>query len=310
MGLVVVDPGLFTTVQDAGRLGYRRWGVPIGGAFDTRSAELANALVGNASACAVLELTLLGGTYRALGPLAMAFAGAPMEAKVIGANGEDRSLLLPLSFSLREGEQLVLGRTLSGARTYLAVRGGWQTPLRLGSRSTEERLRPGEVLPAEAGLIPTRHVPAEVAWKSPVDEPFQVLSGPDGRAIDAFDEALCGGRRFQVGSKSNRMGLRLQGDPVEVSSPPDRLSAPVAPGAIQVAGGQLIVLGVACGTMGGYPHVAQVISTDLDRLGQLCPGDSITFQAMTLEEARLADRDARAQHRALTQRLALVANGQ
>jgi biotin-dependent carboxylase-like uncharacterized protein len=310
MGLVVVDPGLFTTVQDAGRLGSRHWGVPIGGAFDRRSTELANALVGNASACAVLELTLLGGTYRALVPLALALAGARMEAKILGPDADDRSILLPLSFSLQEEERLVLGRTLSGARTYLAVRGGWQTPLRLGSRSTEERLRSGEVLPAEAGLIPTRHVPAEAAWKSPVDEPFRVLSGPDGRAIHAVDTALCGGRRFQVGSKSNRMGLRLQGDPVEVSSPPDRLSAPVAPGAIQVAGGQLIVLGVACGTMGGYPHVAQVISTDLDRLGQLCPGDSITFQAMTLEEARLADRDARAQHRALTQRLALVANGQ
>jgi antagonist of KipI len=125
-----------------------------------------------------------------------------------------------------------------------------------------------------------------------------------------FDEALCGSRRFQVGSRSNRMGLRLQGDPLEVSSPPDRLSAPVAPGTIQVAGGQLIVLGVVCGTMGGYPHVAQVISSDLDRLGQLRPGDCLTFRAVTLEEARHADRTARAQQRALTQRLALVANGQ
>jgi 5-oxoprolinase (ATP-hydrolysing) subunit C len=165
------------------------------------------------------------------------------------------------------------------------------------------------VLPAEAGLIPTRHASA-AAWKSLVDEPFRVLSGPDGRALRAFDEALGGGRRFQVGSKSNRMGLRLQGDPVEVSSPPDRLSAPVAPGAIQVAGGQLIVLGVACGTMGGYPHVAQVISPDVDRLGQLRPGDSITFQMVTLEEARLADRDARTQLLLLAQRLVLIANGQ
>ena len=83
------------------------------------------------------------------------------------------------------------------------------------------------------------------------------------------------------------MGLRLQGDPVEVSSPPDRLSAPVAPGAIQIAGGQLIVLGVACGTMGGYPHVAQLISADLDRLGQLRPGDAITFRRVALGEAAL-----------------------
>jgi len=306
MALVVVDPGLFTTVQDAGRLGYRQWGVPIGGAFDRRSAELANALVGNASRCAVLELTLVGGAYRALGPLALALAGAPMEAKVLGPNDEERSLQLPLSFSLQDGERLVLGRTLSGARTYLAVRGGWQTPLRLSSRSTEERLRSGEVLPAEAGSILTRHTTAEAAWKSPVEEPLRVLRGPDGQGMRDFDAAICGGRRFQVASQSNRMGLRLQGDPVEVSTSPDRLSAPVAPGAIQLAGGQLIVLGVACGTMGGYPHVAQVISADLDRLGQLKPGDAITFRRVALTEARSLDQAARQVRGSLLRRLATM----
>jgi 5-oxoprolinase (ATP-hydrolysing) subunit C len=233
-----------------------------------------------------------------------------MEAKVVGPNGEEHSMLLPLSFSLHKGERLVLGRTHSGARTYLAVRGGLQTPVRLGSRSMEERLRSGEVLPAAEGSIPTRHTTEEVAWKSPVEEPFRVLSGPDRGVARDFDEAFWSSRRFQVGSQSNRMGLRLQGDRVDVRSPPDRLSAPVAPGAIQIAGGQLIVLGVACGTMGGYPHVAQVISPDLDRLGQLRPGDLLTFKTMTLEDARLADRNARTQQRALTQRLAVVANGE
>jgi biotin-dependent carboxylase-like uncharacterized protein len=306
MALVVVDPGLFTTVQDEGRFGYRQWGVPIGGAFDWRSSELANALVGNSSACAVLELTLMGGTYRALGPLAVALAGAPMEAKVLGPNGEEHSLLQPLSFSLQKGERLVLGRTLSGARTYLAVRGGWHTPLQLGSRSSEKRLRSGEVLPADAGSIPTRHTSEEAAWKSPVEEPFRVLSGPDGGLIRDFDEAICGGRQFRVGSHSSRMGLRLQGDTVEASSPPDRLSTPVAPGAIQVAGGQLIVLGVACGTMGGYPHVAQVISADLDRLGQLKPGDAVTFRPVALEDARSLDRAARQVRGAMLRRLATM----
>jgi 5-oxoprolinase (ATP-hydrolysing) subunit C len=251
-------------------------------------------------------LTLVGGTYRALSPLALALAGAPMEARVLRPDAEEHSLLVPLSFSLYEGERLVLGRALAGARTYLAVRGGWQTPLRLLSRSTEDRLRSGEVLPAEAGTILTRHTTAEVAWKSPIEEPLRVVSGPDGRALRDFDEALYGGRRFQVGSRSNRMGLRLQGDRVEVSSPPDRLSAPVAPGTIQVAGGQLIVLGVACGTMGGYPHVAQVISADLDRLGQLRPGDVITFRRVALEEARSLDQAARQVRRALVRRLATM----
>ena len=89
--------------------------------------------------------------------------------------------------------------------------------------------------------------------------------------------------------RSDRMGLRLEGPPLELTTQPDRLSAPVAPGAIQVAGGQLILLGVACGTMGGYPHVAHVISADLDRVGQLCPGDQIAFRLVDLATARNLD---------------------
>ena len=105
------------------------------------------------------------------------------------------------------------------------------------------------------------------------------------------------------------MGLRLQGDPVPISSPDERLSTPVAPGAVQVAGGQLIVLGVACGTMGGYPHVAHVISADLDRLGQLRPGDSIAFRLVTLEEARCLDLAARQVRMAIHHRLQALVDG-
>lgn len=295
VGLIVVDPGLSTTVQDAGRPGYREWGVPPGGAFDRGSAELANALVGNPRSgnCAVLELTLSGGVYQAACPLAMALAGAPMEAKVVRPDATEHVLQIPLSWSLREGERLVLGRAREGARTYLAVRGGWQTRLLLGSRSSEQRIVAGEVLPAEPSSIPARY-PGATAWAPPASEPFRLLDGPDGRRRDAgFDESFWAERPFRVGSRSDRMGLRLEGEPVAVTFPPERLSAPVAPGAVQVAGGQLIVLGVACGTMGGYPHVAQVISADLDRLGQLKPGDPIRFRRVTLDQARHEDRMAR-----------------
>src|SRR4029077_10506692 len=111
--------------------------------------------------------------------------------------------------------------------------------------------------------------PVEPGWKPPAMEAFRIIEGPDGPADSGFDKAYWAGRRFRVGSRSDRMGLRLEGDPVSVASAPERLSTPVAPGAVQAAGGQLIVLGIACGTMGGYPHVAHVISADLDGLGQL-----------------------------------------
>ncbi len=303
MSLIVNDPGLSTTIQDHGRRGYREWGVGPGGAFDRGSADLANALLGNSDDCAVLEFTLTGGVYEATGPLALAMAGAPMEAKIVGLDGIEQSLTIPSSWSLREGERLILGRTQEGARAYLAVKGGWQTPLRLGSRSSEVRIRAGDVLPAAPGSTLRRRL-IEPVWDPPDLEPFRLIDGPDVRAggLD-FDDAFWADRRFRVDARSDRMGLRLEGVPVAVARNPERLSSPVAPGAIQVAGGQLIVLGVACGTLGGYPHVAHVISADLDRLGQLKPGDEIAFRRVTLEDARQLDPQARQARRLFLSRI-------
>jgi 5-oxoprolinase (ATP-hydrolysing) subunit C len=308
MALIVLDPGLSTTVQDEGRPGHREWGVPLGGAFDRGSAELANALVGNPPGCAVLEFTLFGGSYEADCGMALALAGAPMEARILGLNSAEQILRIPSSFSLRAGERLSLGRNLAGARTYLAVKSGWQTKVQLGSRSTEQRLQSGDILPAKPGTIPARRL-GEPRWQSPADEPFRIITGPDGPAHTGLDHPFWSARRFRVGSRSNRIGLRLEGEPVTLVSPPGRLSTPVAPGAIQVAGGQLIILGVACGTMGGYPHVAHVISADLDRLGQIKPGNTVTFRLVSLEEARSLDLAACHARRGLLRRLTVLVDG-
>lgn len=304
MGLVVVDSGFWTTVQDGGRVGYREWGVPVGGCFDRRSADLANALVGNGPDCAVLELTLRGGTFESLGSLGIALAGAPMEAAIVGTDLRTRLLTIPMSSTIHAGERLVLGRTLVGARTYLAVRGGLRTATRLGSRSTEQPLRRGDCLRTGVSRIATRR-PGEAETLADAFAPFRIIDGPDAPSLMAPKGLE--GVAFRVGSRSNRMGLRLEGTPVEVNSEPDRLSAPVAPGAIQVAGGQLIILGVAGGTMGGYPHVAHVISADLDRVGQLRPRDPVRFRRVTVAEARDLDRASRQAHHALLLRLGSLA---
>lgn len=307
-GLLVIDAGLSTTVQDLGRPGQREYGVPPGGAFDRGSAALANALAGNDPGCAVLEFTLVGGRYEARSDLALAVAGAPIEAKVVGPDGTGRTLEPPLSFTLHRGERLVLGRTLGGARTYLAVAGGWQTPVSLGSRSSEERLRPGELLPAAASSIPTRH-PRDSNWADPTAEPLRTLDGPDAAGIlpGSGPSPSWLEQTHRVGAQSDRMGLRLEGDPPAIDAPPGRLSVPVAPGAIQAAGGGLIVLGVACGTMGGYPHVAHVISADLDRLGQLRPGDLVRFARVGLNEARRLDRAMGESRKATLDRIRMAA---
>lgn len=304
MSLKVIDPGFWTTLQDAGRMGYREWGVPKGGAFDRGSADLANALVGNGPDAAVLELTLRGGTFEARESLGMALAGAPIEAAVRNPAGHLRQLRSSSSFSIRAGDRLVLGRMTQGARAYLAVKHGFQTPLALGSRSTEEPLRQGDILPARSSTHPSRFL-VEPAWNDPPARAIRIIAGPDASLLT--DPDFWRHASFRVGSRSNRMGLRLEGPPLAIESDPDRLSAPVAPGAIQVAGGQLIVLGVACGTMGGYPHVAHVISADLDRLGQLRPGDIVHFEPVSLPQARDLDRSRRQVHRSLIARVSSLA---
>jgi biotin-dependent carboxylase-like uncharacterized protein len=306
MGLKVVDPGFWTTVQDMGRCGYREWGVPVGGAFDHGSAELANALLGNSSESAVLELTLKGGTFEALTTLGVALAGAPCAAAVTAQGGPSRVLRPPTSTTLRPGDRLEVGRLLRGARAYLAVKHGFQTALRLGSRSSEEPLRKGDLLPAGTSTHPTRHL-LEPEWTEPSAQALRIISGSDAGLLP--DAAIWRQSKFRIGSRSNRMGLRLEGPSISIVTEPDRLSTPVAPGAIQVAGGQILILGVACGTTGGYPHLAHVISADIDRLGQLCPGDQIRFELVSLANARSLDQTSRQAHRSLITRVTSIARG-
>lgn len=310
VGLRAIDPGLLTTVQDLGRPGYREWGVPVGGAFDLRSSAVANALLGNDPSCGVLELTLTGGVFVAESPLAISLAGASIDAAILASDGRDRPFRSPGCGMIRAGEKLIVGPIRGGARTYLAVRGGWQTPVRLGSRSTETRLLAGERVPAAAtsGEIASRHL-RDWGWIDPTSEPIRVIGGPDRTNLEDFDPTWWDGPEWRIDSKSNRMGLRLEGPPIGLDpwALAERLSAPVAPGALQVAGGRFIILGVACGTMGGYPHVAHVIWADLGRLGQLRPGDVVRFQRIELDEARKLDAEARQGDRAFLARVAELA---
>jgi allophanate hydrolase subunit 2 len=282
--LLVLNPGLAATVQDRGRPGHREFGVPVGGAFDLDSIGLANALLGNDRAAAAIELTMVGGLYRANQRLALALAGAPFDAHV-----GQRRIRVPQSFTLEEGEELRIGGAARGVRAYLAVRGGWRTSVVLGSRSMEVRLKADEILLAEAGMAPAQR-PEVADWPDPAAGPIRLLDGPDGPVPGVL---LIEG--FRVGGASDRIGIRLEGPPITGSDRPGRRSAPVAPGAIQVAGERALILGVAGGTMGGYPHVAHVIAADLDRIGQARPGQTLRFARVELAEAIEIDR-MRRQH--------------
>jgi biotin-dependent carboxylase-like uncharacterized protein len=292
VGLLVIRPGVWTTVQDRGRVGYRGFGVPVGGAFDLSSLDLANALIGNDRQASALEFTLIGGTYRAEVHLAIALAGAPMSVRIRSDDGPDRTLRVPQSANLQPEDVLIVGGSPFGARTYLAVGGGFQTRLILGSRSSETRLQAGDLLEAEPSDAPSRR---PVAWPWGPNgkiEPVRVIDGPDAHP-KLGDAGLLESTVFRVSTRSDRMGLRLEGPTIRRENEPARPSCPIAPGAIQVAGGQAIILGVAGGTMGGYVHLAHIITADLHRLAQLRPGDPIAFKKISIQEARAIDRQDR-----------------
>lgn len=286
MSLRVLDPGLYSLVVDFGRPHSRSLGVPVGGAADRFSLVLGNALVGNPPEAAALEISLSGPTLQADCDLACVVFGAPFELTT------DRQRLTEgKTFTLAAGETLHVGGTAQGVRAYLCIAGGIQAPDILGSRSALGPLRAGDELVCRPGTIKSRWVrlppvPAETV------RTLHVLDGPQ---VTWFERDALGRGTRTVTPASNRMGLRLHGVPL---APPARelVSEPVCPGSVQVTNdGQCIILGVDGQTIGGYPKVAQVISADLDAVGQLRPGDRVRFERVELDEAEQRYRQRRAQ---------------
>ena len=305
MALLVLHPGLSTTLQDGGRPRFRHLGVPQGGAADRESWALANALLGNPFDTASLELTQFGGSYQALEPLELCLVGARFDAKVTD-DGQVRFVVEPAqSFAMRPGDRLEIGGCRRGCRGYLAVAGGWLTPSVLESRSSESKLKAGETLaasPTSVGRLRRRLGPGEI--DSLFDEnPIRLMDGPDAREVPERSAELFS-LAFRVGLSSDRLGMRLESEhstPASIAA--DRPSSPVVPGAIQWSGAEWIALGPAGGTIGGYLHVGQVISCDLDRLFRRGPGELVRFEKVSRETARDLDRNARER---LTRRLTLI----
>jgi 5-oxoprolinase (ATP-hydrolysing) subunit C len=283
MSLRVVESGLYTLVVDRGRPRTRSLGVPLGGAADRTALALSNALVGNPPDAAALEFSLAGPTLEAGCSLACVVFGPPFHVTC-----GRRVVPVGKTFTLKPGEVLRISGSPFGMRGYFCVRGGFHSPSVLDSHSGLEPLRSGAELSCVPGTISTRFVsPTEELLKRFVSRPAvpEMLRVVDGPQADWFDADELYSQELLVSPASNRMGLRLQHRPLTM---PDRelVSEPVCPGAVQVTrDGQCIVLGVDGQTIGGYPKIAQVISADLDRVGQLRPGDRITFTRISVAEA-------------------------
>jgi antagonist of KipI len=284
VALTVIRPGLLTTVQDLGRRGHLGEGVPIGGAADPFALRVANLLVGNPEDAAGLEITLTGPEFE---------CDEAAWVAVCGARFEGVPSWRP--FRAEAGVPLRFGARLQGCRGYLAVAGGISVDPVLDGRGTflaaglggfqGRALRDGDRIPVGASRRqPLGHWSIdERIFPHYASEPtVRVL--PGAQAADYADAFRAG--RFGVSSKSDRMGIRLDG-PV-LSSPGSRelISAAVAPGTIQVPpDGHPIILLADAQTIGGYPRWAHVASVDLPLLAQLAPGDGLRFAACTLAEA-------------------------
>jgi antagonist of KipI len=287
----VISPGFLSTVQDLGRFGWAHFGVSASGAADALALRAGNLLVGNAENAAALEMTLVGGAFEF------------ETAAVIALTGSDFGAGLPLwsAVEIRAGQTVRCGPTQSGARCYLAVRGGIAAPKTMGSASVHlmtgvggRALRKGDVLQIGDEAVRRPRRVGQASW------PVLLHGGTTGReACPTFkgllrvtagpqaglfrDELYAG--VWTVSEESNRMGIRLRGEPIP--SPSGQMITEGVPlGAIQVPpDGQPIVLFVEYQTTGGYPKPANVISADFWRLGQLRPRDEVQFECVTMEDA-------------------------
>jgi len=284
--LKIITPGLHTMVVDQGRPNCRHLGVPVGGAADRFSLALGNALAGNIEQAAALEIAVTGPVVEADADLACVLFGAPFSL-----SSDRQELGVGKTFTLEAGERLQISGTPTGARGYLCVRGGFQTPLVLGSRSGFAPLQAGAKLACLSAVNSGRFLHHSFDWNQ---EP-KTLRVTSGLQADWFDLGFFLGQSYEVTPVSNRMGLRLLGPPLQF---PERelVSEAVGLGSVQVTrNGQCIILGVDGQTIGGYPKIAQVISADIDKLGQLRPGDSVRFMKVTVPDAENLFREKQAE---------------
>lgn len=289
----VLKPGFFTTVQDLGRYGYLRYGVPISGAMDAFSMVAANLLVENNPNDACLETTLIGPELQALADTQIAITGGNLSPKI---NGETVPMWQTLT--VHKGDAISFGKVEAGCRSYLSIRGGINTPTILGSKSTYVRgkfggiggrqLKSGDIIEGftVSPIEDTYKMPENLVPRFTNDFTVHVILGPQAdmfteRGVETFLS-----NPYKVTIESDRMGYRLEGPTIEHKGKADIVSDALLPGTIQVPkNGKPIVIMRDAQTTGGYPKIAVATTPDLDRLGQAKPNDTVRFLEITLEDA-------------------------
>lgn len=294
--LKIIEPGLLTTVQDSGRSGFQKYGICVAGVMDSFSAICGNLLVENSENEAVLEVTILGPRIEFLHDTIIAITGGDLSPLL-----NNSPIGMWESVIAKKGDELSFGGLRSGCRAYIAIAGGIDVPVVMGSRSTYLRgnlggfngraLAEGDELPVgkiakdikEIGL---RKMPEEFIPIYRNKTQLHIIPGPQDDCFSEEDKEIFLNSEYEVTNQSDRMGYRLKGPVIKHKKGPDIISDGIPPGGIQIPGhGNPIIMLADRQTTGGYTKIATVISTDLGLVAQGKPGDIFQFKITTLEEA-------------------------
>ncbi|MGG3564173.1 biotin-dependent carboxyltransferase family protein [Neobacillus rhizosphaerae] len=289
----VIKPGLQTTIQDLGRVGYQQFGISPSGAMDSYSMQLANILVRNQPGEAILEAALVGSVLEACQTIVIAICGGDFSPRV-----NHREVPMWKSFVLKKGETLSLASCKNGARVYLAIAGGIDVPVVLNSKSTSltgrfggnkgRPLQKGDLIYGDPVMRkPFKSLPPEFIPCYKKQLTVRVILGPHEQRFSPSSVEQFLSEEYVVTLQSNRMGYQLKGPKLDHVQGPDIISDPIPLGGIQVpASGQPIVLMAERQTTGGYTRIGTVISVDIPLLAQAVPDTKIHFVETTLEEAQ------------------------
>lgn len=276
----VLKAGFYSTIQDLGRIGVQQLGVPYSGVMDRKAAGFANALVGNNSHEAVLEMTMMGALLEFKASTYIAISGANMSAKLNEKPIENNKV-----FPVEQGDLLSFGKLLHGFRCYLAVSGGFKTETVMGSKSMypditkASKVIKNDIIKIEPvyGLKDVKHAKIRFDDSYLSSNTLEVFEGPEFEYLSETQRDELFSALFTISNNSNRMGYQLvetlQNDLKPI------ITGPVIPGTVQLTpSGKLIVLMRDCQTTGGYPRVLQLSEAAMHVLSQKYTGQSVSFQ--------------------------------
>lgn len=283
--LEILEGGLLTTVQDQGRFGYRKYGVPVSGAMDIHSAELANWLVGNSKNYPVIECTLNGPIIKFDTDAVIGLSGAKV---TVTLNEDDQ--MINKTIRVKSGDMLKIGHIRTGSRLYVAIQGMLNLEKVMGSHSTclqagfggfhGRKLKSGDSMTWEwqENEEEKKEIPRKLIPHFSTRQSVRIMPGPEWDWLSESQKTNFLDTDFSISDKSNRMGIRLKSSEEINLQKSDMKSAPLVPGTIQLPpDGNPIILMNDAQSVGGYPRIAKVAEVDMWRIGQLWKGNKINF---------------------------------